>query len=57
MCRRTTCRACQKVTWAGCGAHVDQVMAGVARDERCRCTEEERAAARRPSLLGRLLGR
>ena len=57
MCRPVTCRACRKVTWAGCGAHVRQVMAGVAPDDRCRCTDAERAAARKVSLLGRLLGR
>ena len=35
MCRAVTCRTCNKTTWAGCGAHVDQVMAGVPRNQRC----------------------
>jgi hypothetical protein len=53
MCRPKTCRTCGKTTWAGCGMHVDQVMAGVPRDERC----PGHAAAERPGLLRRLLGR
>ena len=35
MCRAVTCKVCQKTTWAGCGQHVDQVMRGVPRNERC----------------------
>lgn len=35
MCRPVACRRCGKTTWAGCGQHVDQVMRGVPRDERC----------------------
>jgi hypothetical protein len=39
MCRRVDCKQCGKPTYAGCGAHVEQVLAGVAPDERCRCRE------------------
>ncbi len=35
MCRQVACRTCAKTTWAGCGQHVDQVMAGVPRRDRC----------------------
>jgi hypothetical protein len=35
MCRAVTCRKCGKTTWAGCGQHVDQVMAGVPTSRRC----------------------
>ena len=35
MCRAVTCRKCGKATWSGCGSHVDQVMAGIPRDQRC----------------------
>jgi len=45
MCRRVSCAACGKPTYAGCGAHVDQVLAGVPPAERCQC----RAAAPRRS--------
>jgi hypothetical protein len=55
MCRPKTCRACRKTTWAGCGQHVQQVMAPVPEDDRCTCTEADRAAAR-GSFWGRLLG-
>jgi hypothetical protein len=56
MCRRATCRACSKTTWAGCGQHVQQVMAGVPRQQRCTCTPAEHEAAR-GGLLARLFGR
>ena len=29
MCQQATCKTCGKVTWRGCGQHVDQVMRGV----------------------------
>lgn len=37
MCRRVSCAACGKPTYAGCGAHVEQVLATVPPAERCRC--------------------
>lgn len=37
MCRSVTCRRCGKTTWSGCGMHVDQVMRGVAKNQRCTC--------------------
>lgn len=40
MCHRVTCRSCGKPSFAGCGAHVEQVLAGVPHSERCRCREE-----------------
>lgn len=39
MCRAVTCSSCGKTTWAGCGAHVDQVMRNVPAGQRCRCRE------------------
>ncbi|WP_171013086.1 hypothetical protein [Microbacterium sp. 2FI] len=35
MCQQTTCRTCGKATWAGCGQHVEQALAGVPRSARC----------------------
>jgi hypothetical protein len=35
MCRAVKCRECGKQTWAGCGQHVDMVMAGVPKAQRC----------------------
>lgn len=58
MCRRVTCKICGKATWAGCGQHVNQVMAGVPRDGRCTGhTEAELAAASSGSFFSRLFGR
>ena len=58
MCRPATCKACSKTTWAGCGQHVAQVMAGVPRAQRCTCTPQQRAAATQgASVWSRLLGR
>ena len=58
MCRPARCKACGKTTWAGCGQHVDQVMAGVPRADRCPGhTDAENAAAHGSSFISRLLGR
>lgn len=51
MCRATTCRSCGKTTWAGCGRHVDQVMAHVPRSKQCTCPREADA---RPGLFAKL---
>lgn len=62
MCRRATCRVCGKTTWAGCGQHVDQVMAGVPGSDRCPGHDQTakggaaKADPPRP-LLTRLFGR
>jgi hypothetical protein len=56
MCYPKGCKACGKTTWAGCGNHVSQVMRSVPKENRCRCTPEERAAANR-GLFGRLFSR
>jgi hypothetical protein len=39
MCRRVDCSKCGRPTYAGCGAHVEQVLARVPKEERCRCRE------------------
>ena len=54
MCRAVTCRRCGKTTWAGCGMHVDQVMAGVPRADRCQGHAEEPGEG---GFLARLFGR
>ena len=41
MCSRVTCRRCGKATWSGCGSHVEQVMAGVPKAQRCQCPPPE----------------
>lgn len=37
MCSPTRCGTCGKVTWTGCGMHVDAVMADVRPADRCTC--------------------
>jgi hypothetical protein len=56
MCRPATCKTCGKTTWAGCGQHVDQVMAGVPRGNRCPGHPNEQSSGS-SSILGRLFGR
>ncbi|MDN3483565.1 hypothetical protein QMA10_16765 [Arthrobacter sp. APC 3897] len=63
MCRAVACRKCGKTTWAGCGNHVDQVMRGVAKNDRCTCSAAKTgkaapAAGKSGSgWLGKLFGR
>lgn len=45
MCQRVECRTCGKPTYAGCGAHVEDVLGDVPQADRCRCREK---AARDP---------
>jgi len=54
MCRRATCANCQKPTWKGCGAHVEQVLGDVAVEDRCSCGPGEK---RIESWLQRLVRR
>lgn len=56
MCSRTTCTRCNKATWAGCGRHIEQALAGVPHNQRCSC-DAEQASASRGGLLSRLFGR
>jgi len=37
MCGPAICPTCGKVTYAGCGLHVEQVLADVPEDRRCTC--------------------
>ncbi len=53
MCRPITCKTCGKASWAGCGLHVDQVLAGVPRTQRCPGHPDQA----RGGLLARLFGR
>lgn len=57
MCRSATCRTCGKTTWAGCGQHVDQVMAAVPSAQRCPGHVATEATSGGGSFLRRLFGR
>ena len=52
MCHRVTCRTCNKPTYRGCGRHVEQVLAGVPKSQRCSCDRAQKSAA--GGLLARL---
>ncbi len=49
MCQRVVCRQCRKPTWAGCGAHIEQALAGVPREARCGCREQGTKLAEVPA--------
>jgi hypothetical protein len=46
------CKTCKKPTWAGCGAHVEQVLGDVPKAQRCQC-RETKAAARPATVVGK----
>ncbi len=48
MCARVQCSQCNKPTWSGCGAHVEQVLGDVPPAERCACRETRAAGGRQP---------
>ncbi|MEZ4362471.1 MAG: hypothetical protein R3B48_19935 [Kofleriaceae bacterium] len=57
MCRRVTCGSCGQPTYAGCGAHIEQVLGDVPVSERCQCREAKASAAPRGSWWSRLVGK
>lgn len=46
MCQRVTCPQCGKPTYAGCGAHIEQVLGSVPKDQRCKCREAAAEASK-----------
>lgn len=44
MCRPVACKKCGKTTWAGCGEHVDSVMASIPTNDRCRCSDDAKSS-------------
>jgi hypothetical protein len=40
MCRLVTCKKCKRPTYAGCGAHIEQVLGHVPQDQRCACRDQ-----------------
>lgn len=48
MCRRIECATCGRPSFAGCGAHIEQVLADVPPAQRCQC----RATGKSPSSTG-----
>ena len=40
MCMLTVCDQCHKPTWAGCGQHIEEALAGIPVEERCKCDRD-----------------
>ena len=40
MCSTVRCPDCEKVTWAGCGMHIEQALAGYTPEQICHCADE-----------------
>lgn len=61
MCRRVQCSSCGKPTFAGCGAHIEQVLGDVPKADRCSCHEKasnnKNAAGEAPSWLKSFFGK
>jgi hypothetical protein len=49
MCQRVTCSSCGKPSYAGCGRHIESVLADVPPDKRCSCREQAKAAKAKPA--------
>ena len=58
MCRRVQCEKCGKPTYAGCGMHIEQVLADVPVAERCHCRDQksDQQGNKAPSIMRRILG-
>ena len=58
MCRAIVCKACQKPSYAGCGMHIEQVLAHVPVADRCTCRAERAASGKAGfgATLRRLFG-
>lgn len=41
MCRRIRCMRCGKPSYEGCGAHIEQVLGDVPKDQRCQCEDDD----------------
>jgi hypothetical protein len=41
MCRPLKCDNCGKMTWEGCGLHVEEALAGIPEDQICECDAEQ----------------
>jgi hypothetical protein len=57
MCMQVKCKTCGKPTWTGCGAHIEQALANVPREQRCSCSEKRAPQSKAESILERLFSR
>jgi hypothetical protein len=54
MCRRIDCPKCGRPTFAGCGAHIEQVLGNVPPAQRCHCREQQSKSPGTTSLRTRI---
>ncbi len=54
MCSQARCRTCGKITWSGCGSHVNMVLAGVPDEQRCKC--DPNAKKQNTGIFGNIFG-
>ena len=40
MCSAVRCEKCGKATWAGCGQHIEEALAGFSDDQKCKCDSD-----------------
>jgi len=50
MCSPARCARCGKITWTGCGMHLDAVMSNIQPAQRCDCADRATAPATRSDL-------
>ena len=53
MCIAVKCRKCDRPTWKGCGAHVEQVLGHVPPAERCQCASTDKPKGKRFPFFSR----
>lgn len=41
MCSPVKCETCGKITWEGCGQHIEEALADVAEQDLCNCETSE----------------
>ena len=37
MCSQAFCNECKKITWDGCGQHIEEALDGVPEEQLCKC--------------------
>ncbi len=57
MCRPVACKTCQKITWAGCGMHIEQVRAGIPAENWCPGRHPKAESEPKAGWLRRVLNR
>ena len=50
MCSPALCETCNKVTWAGCGQHIEEALEGVPEEQLCKCEANQLETPCVPSL-------